>query len=160
MPLENKVVIPLIIGVVIVSAIALGVYTWQTPPIPTSLLGKKWILKTFVFNNQQVSLIANRELTIKFDQEGEVSGYSGCNNFFAAYEIGGYSTKGSSTEGDLSIGPIAHTEMACLEEGVMEQETMYLTALGEVTTFQVTSDELQLSSEGKQTVLIFVAETQ
>lgn len=84
------------------------------------------------YNNGQggvVSLIIGTEITAKFGADGQLTGKSGCNSYFAEYE----------TDGDkIRIGPTGSTEMACLEpEGLMEQEQQFLTALGTADTYKI-----------------------
>jgi heat shock protein HslJ len=49
----------------------------------------------------------------------------------------------------MSIGPAVATRMACADEGVMDQETAYLTALESVASYEIRGDGLRLlDSEG------------
>jgi len=58
-------------------------------------------------------------VTLSF-ANGRVSGRAGCNLYSGPVEIG---------KGTLKIGPLISTKMACGQGGVMEQESVYLTAL-------------------------------
>jgi heat shock protein HslJ len=75
------------------------------------------------------------EVTAEFAADGELSGSAGCNSYG-----GGYETEGSS----ISIGALRATKMACVDPGVMEQETNFLTALPQATEFQIEAGELVL----------------
>lgn len=66
------------------------------------------------------SLLDGTTITLAFGQDGTVSGSGGCNDFSGSYEAG---------DGDLTIGALAVTGRACLEDGVMEQESQFLAAL-------------------------------
>ncbi|MGD2078395.1 MAG: META domain-containing protein, partial [Chloroflexota bacterium] len=74
--------------------------------------------------------------------EGQVSGSSGCNNYFTGYE--------STDDGGLTItGPIGATMMAC--ENGMEEEAAYLAALETVTGWTITDEgRLQLTYDTGQ----------
>jgi heat shock protein HslJ len=109
-----------------------------------NLLGKDWILKSFIDNGESITLHPNSEITIKFDPE-EVTGSGGCNRYFGSYKI--------TNTNNISIGPLAATEMACPD--IMEQETKYLAAIQKINIIQVTEKKLQLSSNDGKTVLDF-----
>lgn len=88
------------------------------------------------------AVIPDTELTIEFS-DGQVAGSSGCNAFGGAYTQNG---------SDLQFGEMATTLMACLDTGVMEQESAYLAALQAVTTFSADENSLTLSGEGIELV--------
>lgn len=79
-------------------------------------------------------LLADSTITATFE-EGKITGYSGCNSYGGAYTVKG---------ADLQLGEIAMTLMACLEEGVMEQEQAYMEALSNVAKFRLDNDRLEL----------------
>ena len=108
------------------------------------LLGKEWILKSYIYNGDSITLHPNSKITIKFDQD-EVTGSGGCNRYFGSYKI--------TNTNSISIGPLASTEMACPD--IMDQETKYLTAIQKINTIEVTEKQLQLSSNDGKTVLEF-----
>ena len=69
-------------------------------------------------------------------EDGQISGTSGCNTYFGAYEVDG---------GRITISTLGMTEMACMEpEGVMEQEIMILEYLSAAQTFQLQEDQLMI----------------
>lgn len=108
------------------------------------LVGKDWILKSFIKNSELIKLLPNSEITIQFDQD-EVTGSGGCNRYFGSYKI--------IDTNNISIGPLASTEMACPD--IMEQEMKYLTAIHKINTIQITENKLILSSDDGQIVLEF-----
>jgi heat shock protein HslJ len=62
--------------------------------------------------------------------DGQASGRSACNSY-----VGGYTAE---DDGSLSFDAIGGTEMAC-EAPLMSLESVYLSALGAVTSFSITS---------------------
>ena len=92
----------------------------QMEPFP--LEGTSWVLSAY--NDGQGALVTvteSSEISIDFAEGGQLSGFSGCNNYNASYEVDQHS---------IVIGPVASTLMACDQpEGVMEQESNYLRAL-------------------------------
>jgi heat shock protein HslJ len=93
------------------------------------LEGADWNLDTF--NDGQgdfVNLIEGTQITASFESAGNLSGFGGCND---------YNTKYTADSNNISIGPIMATQMACSEpEGVMDQESKYLTALEQAATYR------------------------
>jgi heat shock protein HslJ len=108
------------------------------------LLGKEWILKSFIDKGESIALQPNSKIIIQFDKD-EVIGSGGCNRCFGSYKI--------TNTNSISIGSLAWTEMVCPD--IMEQETKYLTAIKKINTIQVTENKLELSSSDDLTVLEF-----
>ena len=50
-----------------------------------NLLGKDWILKSFIDNGESITLHPDSKITIKFDPD-EVTGSGGCNRYFGSYK--------------------------------------------------------------------------
>ncbi|MDH3944386.1 MAG: META domain-containing protein [Anaerolineae bacterium] len=76
----------------------------------------------------------------------QVNGKASCNSFFGEVKYG---------PGDaISFDALGSTMMACLEpEGLMEQESAYLQALGDAVSFEVEGGTLKLM-DGDGTVLL------
>ena len=111
---------------------------------PKSLTGNLW--QVISYNNGKeavVSVILGIELTALFDEQGQLSGSAGCNNYTAAYEVEG---------GNITIGPAATTRMMCSDpEGIMDQETEYLAALEMAASYEFEDDRLiLLDAEGRR----------
>ena len=79
--------------------------------------------------------------------DGTVSGNAGCNDY-----TGGYTVDGDK----LTIGPLAATKKAC---GPAEStvETVFLTAMGRVATYAVSSTTLELKTAESKVGLTFTA---
>lgn len=76
-------------------------------------------------------------VTIKFE-DGAASGSAGCNSYSGEYQL----------DGDkLTIGMVASTVMACLEPGVMEQESAYLAFLQQANSHTILDDFLYIYRE-------------
>ena len=75
-------------------------------------------------------------------EEGNASGFGGCNTFTGGYELDGDS---------ISIGPLAGTLMAC-ELQKMAVEGAYMPALEAADAWSIDGDELVLSSGGEETL--------
>ena len=75
-------------------------------------------------------------------EEGNASGFGGCNTFTGGYELDGDS---------ISIGPLAGTLMAC-ELQKMAVEGAYMPALEAADAWSIDGDELVLSSGCEETL--------
>jgi heat shock protein HslJ len=72
-------------------------------------------------------VIDRSHTTIKFLEEGKVSGDTGCNRYFGSYEITGET---------LTFGPLASTRRACAES-LMNQEMAFLETMAQVSHWTV-----------------------
>jgi len=90
-------------------------------------------------------LLAGSAINATFDEE-KITGYSGCNSYGGAYTV-----KGDA----LQLGEIAMTQMACLEDGVMDQERAYMEALSNVTKFRLDNDRLELLDASGAALLVY-----
>ena len=117
------------------------------PPVPAPLVGTNWTLASFHSEDSVSSVIAGTTLTAVFSEEGRVSGSAGCNSYFAHYNSSGIS---------LAISGIGSTKMYCGAAGVMEQESTYLSRLGQVTSFTIEGTHLSMSDVKGITLLSFV----
>lgn len=101
------------------------------------LAGTSW--QVTAYNNGAgavVSTILGSEISAVFDENGQIVGNGGCNDYFASY---------LATEGDISIGPVGATRQVCSSPpGVMEQESAYLAALGSAATYRVENSQLEM----------------
>ncbi len=101
-----------------------------------------WTLQTL----NGAPLLAGSTINVTFE-EGKITGYSGCNSYG-----GTYTAKGAA----LQLGEIAMTLMACLEDGVMEQEQAYMAALSAVAKVRMDYDRLELLDASGATLLAYV----
>jgi heat shock protein HslJ len=113
---------------------------------PTPLTGTRWQLNGY--NNGTggfASVLADTEITAVFGDDGNLAGSAGCNTYNTSYEVDGNA---------ISIGLAATTMMECPEpEGIMQQESAYLAALGSAATFEIQGDVLEIrDAEGTQLV--------
>jgi len=81
-----------------------------------------------------------------------ISGSTGCNSYFGAATPGVGST--------ITFGGIGMTEMACLDEGVMDQEQRFLDALSRIGIFTLDDGTLVLEASVGSAVILLVAEQQ
>lgn len=83
------------------------------------------------------------DATINFEEGGQVSGTSGCNQYGGAYSVDG---------GQISFPEIAMTEMDCLEDGIMQLELTFIDALSAGGTFDNQGDSLTIDAANGTTL--------
>ena len=92
--------------------------------------------------------LAQTTITISF-KDGMAGGSSGCNSYGGEYEA-----KGDK----LSVKSVFMTEMACMTDGVMDQEQVYAEILQNAQSFSLTEGTLLITAADGRT-LTFVTET-
>jgi heat shock protein HslJ len=104
----------------------------------SALERNKWSLNSYGEQNNQEQVLDGTEITATFNKgKREASGSSGCNTYFASYEIDG---------NNLFISNLAWTERACLSPaGVMKQEQEFLSLLADAESFQVDDTSLTIT---------------
>lgn len=122
---------------------------------PTSTSTKEltnttWLLETRLDENDQpTQSMAESQIHITFNSQ-QLSGYAGCNNYFAQYQI-------SDAQNLKLTSPIGSSLKACSPE-INKQEKAYLSLLPQVTHFKLKNDRLLLLDQNKKTLLTFAAQ--
>jgi heat shock protein HslJ len=113
-----------------------------------TLVSHEWILETIRMGDwSQTTDSLERRPSIRFATElgdetagtGNLSGYSGCNQFFGSYTI----EEGSA----LKVGPLGATRRLC-GEPLDDLEQRVLSTLSAATTFSVSGDRLTIEFDG------------
>jgi heat shock protein HslJ len=92
-------------------------------------------------------LVPGSRITMAFEG-GEVDGSAGCNHYFGTYTLSG--------GGGFQFSDWAISEMGCLTpEGVMGQETTYMSYLSTACRVVLGGDELKLQDGSGRDLLIF-----
>ena len=99
------------------------------------LPGSKWVVTGYNNGKEAVTGPAvDSTLTVAFGTDGKIGGNGGVNTFSGEFESG---------EKSVKIGPLASTMMAGPPE-LMTQETAYLAALQNSTTWEIQSGKLTM----------------
>ena len=113
----------------------------------TSLEGTAWdLISCRNVNGSMTGVIPGTRVTAVFSAGGKLGGSAGCNHYFGEYAADGRS---------LTVGQLGMTLMACLDPGVMDQESRYLSLLGAAARFRIDGDRLSLSDATGAVVLVF-----
>jgi heat shock protein HslJ len=109
---------------------------------------ESWVLEAGTLNGADIPLVEGFPITLIFDEpEGQAGGKSACNQWFSSYTLSG---------NELTFGDVGQTMMACVDEGVMDSETAFVTALDLVEIYTMEGNELNLAGEGVD--LLFVVD--
>jgi heat shock protein HslJ/predicted secreted protein len=114
-----------------------------------SAIGHNWVLKSFVSGDKVVDVIEGSEATLKLDTDGRVFGTTGCNHYGGSYTV--------VDSFNLSFGAVAATEMACMGDGIMDQESRFLRSLTSVSSMELRDEELRFYLERASEYLVFAA---
>lgn len=118
-------------------------------PVPgPELVDTQWQLISYGEPDTETQVIEGTEVTLQFGEDGQAGGHGGCNTFGAQYEI---------SNDQISFTEIVSTQIACPEEGVMDQEAAYFEALRSAETINLINDQLRIWYNGGQSVLNFVS---
>ena len=106
---------------------------------PVELPGSTWDVHSYNNGTGGVTSVINgTALNISFDDE-TAAGLAGCNNYTGSYEVDGEK---------ISFGPQATTRKLCSNpEGIMEQESEYLTALQGAARYEIQGDRMDMYFE-------------
>ncbi|MCP1661708.1 MAG: META domain-containing protein [Methanocalculus sp. MSAO_Arc1] len=101
-------------------------------PAAPPLAGTSWELEQFTMT--KANPLDGTTITLIFD-DGSLGGNAGCNLYFGSF---------TQEDEQIAIDGIGSTLMYCTEPGVMDQEHLYLSLLGDVATAQIDCDTLIL----------------
>ncbi len=110
------------------------------------LAGTEWTLVSLGAPGAETPVVLGSEVTLQFDAQGHAGGSAGCNSYGGSYQV---------QDGMLSFGEVVSTMMACAEEGIMQQEQQYLSALGTTGEYEIVADQLVISYNDGQEALTF-----
>ncbi len=111
------------------------------------LANSQW--QVLAYNNGRnavVSLLLGTEISANFEDDNQVSGNAGCNDYFGDFE--------SQEAGAITVGSLGSTFRFCERPaGVMEQEAQYLAALQSAATYKVEGNFLEMR-DGKDAIAV------
>lgn len=108
--------------------------------------GTSWNLQEYRDASGELVSPAQGAVVTALFQATVVSGIAACNNYSGDYSV---------DKDNLTFKPIAVSEKLCIDPGIMELETAYLTALTQVKTFKLTNSTLEMYPERGDSLLVF-----
>jgi len=122
-----------------------------TPAYPQQLAGK-WVLQTMAIQDGSVPLTPTTEISLYLNADGSATGWGGCNNYFASYNLTGILTpKGNS----IAFGPISTSKMYC--QATSRQETTYLQILQNSGAYVVNGNLMTLTDKSQNALVYKLA---
>ncbi len=117
--------------------ILLGVLLVGCAMLPTEnpLNDTEWLLVSYGPTSALTPALPDHQPGVSFI-DGQIQGSTGCNSYSGSYVI---------RENTIAVGELAWTEMACMDAGVMAQESDFLMLLGEVDSFSIDGERLSLT---------------
>lgn len=117
--------------------VTINVNSAPPPPPANSLSGTRWDVINYNNGRQAViTLIGGTSINMNFGADGQVTGSSGCNSYFAFYQVNG---------SNITVGQPGSTSLFCAEPGgVMDQEAEFLAALQSANTFTINGNSLEM----------------
>ncbi len=124
---------------------------------PPELAGTSWNVTEYQLPDGGITdLWPGTEITVRFHEDGTVSGFSGCNEYGGTYEVDGSydpfepGVRDPNDGQTLQLGGLSVTERGCESPtGVMEQEIEYLSAFQSSERWLIARGELLLrTAEG------------
>lgn len=107
-----------------------------------------WTLESLTDSDGvHIPVIRGSTVTARFGANGRMTGNSGCNGYSAMYTTKDYAI-------DLSLESVP--SMVCQDNGIMDQESAFLSDLSEASSFRVTESSLKFFNASGKTVLVFV----
>ena len=107
-----------------------------TGPLTDPALTGTWNLKGAMLAGG-TPVIANVQVPLTFNNDGTLTGFGGCNNFNANYNLTGQTTEFGKT---ITIGPIASQKKYCADTS--DKETTYLNILQDAKTYSITNNKM------------------
>lgn len=115
-----------------------GILTYRQTRPPESfdqthlLVGANWYLVSY---NNTFSVPGTQEPFTRFNEDGTLTGFTGCNNFQATYQT-------EITQ--ITIGNFSQTQAACTDRALQAQESAMLEILGSARSYQLADTAMQI----------------
>ena len=119
----------------------------SSPASGESLEGTHWALVSLGKPGEETPVIEGSNVTLEFEDDGQVGGSGGCNSYSGQYQVDGNT---------IAFPEVVSTLMACADEQITAQETRYLQALGTTGRYTIADDRLSIMYDNDQNVLNFV----
>lgn len=128
-------------AVLVFMLVLLFAYLWFTRG--GDLGGTNWRLVAYGPENEPILPVNDSTITLEFTSSTELSGSAGCNSYFGVYESG---------KDSFATESVGMTEMYCMDEALMNQESAYFRALTSARKYELSADRLKLFYNGSALV--------
>jgi putative lipoprotein len=114
-----------------------------TAPLTDPALTGNWNFIGATVGGSMPVIPNNVQITLKFNNDGTLSGFGGCNNYNGGYTLTGQTTEFGKT---ITLGPLASTAMYCADTA--DLESSYLGILQQTKTYSITNNKMLLRGAG------------
>ena len=130
-------------GIILLSVFLIGIIV-KSPEVSSA---NTWTLVSYTdATGILVPVITGADITARFERDGNMTGFSGCNRYLAAYLVNGE---------HMAITPPIATKTECTGEGVMAQEQAFFTNLPRTAFVEKSPDQVRILDKNKKTLLVF-----
>lgn len=110
------------------------------PTVPVQLT-RNWVLTTMGVQDGTAITHPTTEISLVFNSDGTLTGYDGCNNYYASFILTGMTTpKGNG----MIISNVSSSKKYC--QTLANQETMYLNILGKAMAYNVNGNQMSITA--------------
>lgn len=109
-------------------------------PVPPGLAGN-WTLSELGIQGGNAPIMPVAENTLQFNADSTLTGYDGCNNYYATVHINGNITPFGT---GMTLGPVGRSTKQC--QNIADQEQIYFDVLERTREYAVDSTQLTLKA--------------
>jgi putative lipoprotein len=133
-----------ILTVIVLAVLGAGLTAAQETP---DLVGSRWELAGYGDPDALTPVVGERPVTLEFIDGERLGGNGGCNGYGSSYTLNADA---------LSVEAVISTMMACMTDGLMEQEQAYFAALQSATRYEIVDGKLMIEygEEGQHMVFM------
>lgn len=130
-------------GIILLSVFLIGII-FKSPEVSSA---DTWTLVSYADETGiLVPVITNANITARFERDGNMTGFSGCNMYMAAYLVNG---------NRMAITPPLATKTSCNGNGVMAQEKAFFSNLPRTAFIDKSPGQIRILDTNKKTLMIF-----
>ncbi len=111
--------------------------------------GTQWRLVSMGRVGAETNVTSGTTVTLKFSNDGRISGSGGCNSYGGSYKVVG---------DQITFSQVFSTRRACIDADGNRKEAQYFSALGLALRFRLISTRLSIYYDGGRSILDFVTD--
>jgi putative lipoprotein len=133
-----------ILTMIVLAVLGAAVTAAQEVP---DLVGSRWELAGYGDPEALTPVVGDRPVTLEFIDGERLGGSGGCNGYGSSYTLNGDA---------ITVEAVISTMMACMTDGLMEQELAYFAALQGATRYEIVDGMLviEYGEEGQHMVFM------
>jgi heat shock protein HslJ len=113
-----------------------------------NLTGVEWRFTGFTFDGEETPVVPGSTVTLTIGVDNQAGGSGGCNSYGGQYRVDG---------SEILFSSLVNTDMLCMNERVMQQESWFINALENAHEFEIVGNRLNIFYRDGLGTLHFVA---